>query len=194
MRRLTATGVALLMLVVPATAAAKPDSTDRTNAAQECRAERGNTDATREAFKAKYGTNANKRNAFGKCVSQRARDEEQEGEDAHANAAKECKAEAKELGAAAFAEKYATNKNKRNAYGKCVSAKAKQHEQAADAEDREQIAARKSAAKQCAAERREIGVEAFAEKYGTNRNKRNAFGKCVSKTAKAEQQPAPTDS
>ena len=36
------------------------------NAAQECRAERA---LDEDAFSAKYGTNANKRNAFGKCVS-----------------------------------------------------------------------------------------------------------------------------
>jgi hypothetical protein len=186
MKRVIATGAALALLAVPTGAVAKPDQTDRTNAAQECRAERGSTPATREAFKAKYGTNKNKRNAFGKCVSQRAKDEEQEGEAAHKNASKECKAEAEELGAAAFVAKYGSGKKGRNAHGKCVSAKAKQHEQEADAEDQEQIAERKSAAKTCAAERTEIGREAFAEKYGTNKNKRNAFGKCVSKTAKAQ--------
>ena len=28
-----------------------------------------------------------------------------------------------------------------------------------------------------------MGRTAFADKYGTNRNKRNAFGKCVSRKA-----------
>lgn len=46
-------------------------------------------------------------------------------------------------------------------------------------------AAVKSASRECRAEREEIGAEAFAEKYGSNKNKRNAFGKCVSRTAKA---------
>jgi len=185
MKRVIAIGSAVALLAVPAGAAAKPDQTDRSNAAKECRAERGTTDATREAFAVKYGTNKNKRNAFGKCVSRRALDEEQEGETAHKNASKECKAEAEELGAAAFVAKYGTGKKGRNAHGKCVSSKAKQHEAEADAEDKQEIAERKSAAKTCAAERTEIGREAFAEKYGTNKNKRNAFGKCVSKTAKA---------
>jgi hypothetical protein len=40
--------------------------------------------------------------------------------------------------------------------------------------------ARTNAAKECRAERDEIGAEAFVEKYGKNRNGRNAFGKCVS--------------
>jgi hypothetical protein len=50
-----------------------------------------------------------------------------------------------------------------------------------------------NAAKTCKAERASIGVDAFAAKYGTNKNKMNAFGKCVSKLAGAktgEQQSA----
>jgi hypothetical protein len=35
-------------------------------------------------------------------------------------------------------------------------------------------------AKQCRAERAAIGNDAFAHKYGTNHNHKNAFGKCVS--------------
>lgn len=194
MKRSIAAAASLMLLALPAGAVAKPDQTDRSNAAQECRAERGDSAATREAFRVKYGTNHNGRNAFGKCVSARARDEEQEGAAAQANASKQCKAEAEQLGEAAFAAKYGSGKKGRNAHGKCVSGKAKQLEAAADARDREQIAQRKSAAKTCAAERKEIGETAFADKYGTNRNKRNAFGKCVSKTVKAEQEPAPTDS
>ena len=41
-----------------------------------------------------------------------------------------------------------------------------------------------SAAKQCKAERERIGVQAFKTKYGTNKNKANAFGKCVSGNSK----------
>jgi hypothetical protein len=187
MKKLIAVGSALAMLALPAAATGKPDSTDRSNAAKECRTERGSTDATREAFAVKYGTNKNRKNAFGKCVSKRALDEEKEGTTAHKNASQECKAEAEELGAEAFAAKYGTGKNGSNAHGKCVSQKAKQHEAEADADDQDQIADRKSAAKTCATERKELGRDAFAEKYGTNKNKRNAFGKCVSKTAKALQ-------
>ena len=42
----------------------------------------------------------------------------------------------------------------------------------------------KNAAKTCKAERETLGVQAFKEKYGTNANKANSFGKCVSKLAK----------
>ncbi len=170
------------LLIAPG-ATAKPDKTDRTNAAKECRAERGSTDATREAFRAKYGTNKGGKNAFGKCVSSTSKEEEAERETAAKNASQECKAE-RDAGADAFAEKYGTGKNAKNAFGKCVSSKAKQDKAEADQEDAEEAMERKSAAKECAAER-EAGEDAFAAKYGTNANKRNAFGKCVSKKASA---------
>jgi len=47
-----------------------------------------------------------------------------------------------------------------------------------------------NAAKQCKAERASIGAAAFAQKYGTNKNKRNAFGKCVSGKNKPDAVPA----
>jgi hypothetical protein len=47
-------------------------------AATDCRDERA---ADEEAFADKYGTNANKRNAFGKCVSQSVRQHQTEGDD-----------------------------------------------------------------------------------------------------------------
>ena len=43
----------------------------------------------------------------------------------------------------------------------------------------------KNAAKYCKAVRESKGVEAFQTQYGTNKNK-NAYGKCVSATAKAK--------
>ena len=45
----------------------------------------------------------------------------------------------------------------------------------------------KNAAKTCKAER-DADAAAFAEKYGTNENNKNAFGKCVSAAAKADEQ------
>jgi hypothetical protein len=43
----------------------------------------------------------------------------------------------------------------------------------------------KNAAKYCKAVRESKGVEGFQTAYGTNKNKKNAFGRCVSQTAKA---------
>jgi len=71
MLKRTALAIGLLAaFAAPATAAAQPPSkADKRQAAKECKAERGTTDATRAAFREKYGTNRNKKNAFGKCVS-----------------------------------------------------------------------------------------------------------------------------
>lgn len=44
----------------------------------------------------------------------------------------------------------------------------------------------KNAAKYCKAARESKGVDAFQTQYGTNKNKKNAYGKCVSSTAKAK--------
>ena len=131
----------------------------------------------------RYGTNANGRNAFGKCVSRRARAEAAQRVAAGQNASKACKAERTQLGEAAFAAKYGSGKKGRNAHGKCVSQKASERKAADDRADAKAIAKRKSAAKTCATER-SADPAAFKAKYGTNRNKANAFGKCVSAAAR----------
>jgi hypothetical protein len=179
------------LLVLPAGAVAKPEGTDKPNTAEkraaikQCKAERGKTKATRKAFKAKY-------HSFSRCVRQNAAEEHAENKAALKNAAKECKAERADPDFAAthdgksFQEFYGTNKNGKNAYGKCVSQKAKAHKEAADEADKQEVQAFKNAAKQCKAEQADPGFAAahggksFEEFYGTNKNKRNAFGKCVS--------------
>jgi hypothetical protein len=186
-KQILVAGVAAALLV-PAGAAAKPNRADKQNAAQQCRAERGTTPSSREAFAEKYGTNENNSNAFGKCVSQKTREEHGERHAAARSASRECRAERSELGREAFAQKYGTNRNKRNAFGKCVSAQARAAKREMDREDREDRAGQRNAAKQCAEERGTTSEsrEAFAQKYGTNPNKRNAFGKCVSQKAAAQ--------
>jgi hypothetical protein len=100
------------------------------------------------------------------------------------NASKACKAERAELGAEAFANKYGSNKNRKNAFGKCVSRTAKP---AVNEETQERI----NAARACKAEQSDPNFAAshenktFDEFYGTNPNGRNAFGKCVSSKASA---------
>lgn len=106
------------------------------------------------------------------------------------SASAECRAERERLGAEAFAEKYGSNKNKRNAFGKCVSRKAAPEL----SEDTQAVV---NAAKACKAEQADPsfpashGGKSFDDYYGTNPNKRNAFGKCVSGKAHATP-PAPT--
>ena len=108
------------------------------------------------------------------------------------NASQACKAERAELGAEGFANKYGSNKNKKNAFGKCVSRGAKP---AVNEETTKRI----NAARACKAEQQDPNFAAthdgktFNEHYGTNPNDKNAFGKCVSsKTETPEPAPAPT--
>jgi hypothetical protein len=173
MKKILAAGVLAAVLVVPTGAVAKPDKSEKEAATAECKAERGKTSATREAFRAKY-------KGFSDCVRRTAQEEEAENETAHDNAAQECKAE-RSADPDAFKETYGTNKNGKNAFGKCVSGKAKENKAEMDAEDAQDAQEFKNAAKACAAEREEMGTEAFAEEYGTNENGKNAFGKCVSR-------------
>lgn len=182
MKRLLIIVGTFAVLAAPATAAAaKPTKADKREAQKECRAERGTSDATREAFKAKY------RN-FGECVSQNAREAKAERKQAKTNAARECRDERGDTAESreAFSAKYGTNANKSNAFGKCVSQKAKAKQAEQDAEDAEDAAEAKDAAEECDGERGETQQtrKAFEDKYGSNGNKHNAFGKCVSqKTA-----------
>jgi hypothetical protein len=121
-------------------------------------------------FNSTYGTNADKSNAFGKCVSKNAKN----AQSAVANAAKACTAE-QTADAAAFAVKYGKNEHDKNAFGKCVSMKAKA---AADA----RAAAAPSAAKSCKAAAK-ADATAYATKYGTGKD---ALGKCVAATSKSK--------
>ena len=91
----------------------------------------------------------------------------------------------------AFNEKYGTNANKKNAFGKCVSAEGQGQGEGADAEDQQEATEFKNAAKECddRARRHRRDAPAFTAKYGTNANKKNAFGKCVSQKAHDEETP-----
>jgi hypothetical protein len=186
MKTLSTAIVLVALLVVPAGAAAKPDAADKRAAIAQCKSERGKTKATRKAFKAKY-------HSFSRCVRQNTTEEAAETRAALRNAAKECKAERSDTSFPAshdgksFQEFYGTNKNGKNAYGKCVSQHAKQNRQEHEAEQDQEDQNELNAARQCRAERKE-DPDAFRDKYGTNRNKRNAFGKCVSKKAHEEEQ------
>lgn len=170
---------ALAALVVPAASFAEgPSGPDRENAARACKALRASMGE--ELFKTTYGTvQSNRRNAMGRCVAQMARSEHQ----SRVSARSACAAEQSDPDFAAshdgksFAEFYGTPPRGANAFGRCVSSKAK----AARAEARENTV---NAARQCRAERN-LDPAAFRAKYGRNANDRNAFGKCVSQLAKA---------
>jgi hypothetical protein len=135
-----------------------------------------------DAFRQLYGSPAGAKNAFGKCVSKFAREEETQREEAHSNAAKTCKAERAE-DEAAFNTKYGKNESDKNAYGKCVSQLAKENKDEADDADAEQDEETVNSAKTCRAEQK-LDADAFREKYGKGPRKRNAFGRCVSQTSR----------
>jgi hypothetical protein len=104
-------------MLVPAALAADPTPADYKNAAKYCKAVRDSKGV--EAFQTAYGKNGNKKNAYGKCVSQTAKAKAEKREDAaEAAAASAANAECKKqqaADAAKFAQDY---KN----FGQCVKA------------------------------------------------------------------------
>ena len=191
MKKLITGGALAIALAMPAGAVAEaeqPSPSDFKNASKYCKALKKSAGA--ENFRAMFG---GKKNAHGKCVSQTAKknaaEDEKQEQEAKQNASQQCREERK-ADPAAFGEKYGTNKNKKNAFGKCVSQKAGENKAKADKQDKAEAKTKVNAAKKCKAARK-ADADAFAEKYG---KKRNAFGKCVSQTARGggetEQEPA----
>jgi hypothetical protein len=153
-----------LALPALAVAGSPPSPASQAAAVKQCTTERN---ANPAAFKLLYGTLPTRSNAFGKCVSKLAQQNEQE----HSNAAAQCRTE-RSSDPTAFATTYGTGSKHRNAFGNCVSKKAKAAAAA-------RVEATVNAAKSCWTERN-AGLAAFKTRYGTNADKSNAFGKCVS--------------
>ena len=168
--------VAALLAPVAATAADPPGQA-QTNAARACKALRTSMGAA--AFNRAFGANASDRNAYGKCVARLAKLEQQNIDSANST----CQAEqadatfAASHGGKTFAQFYGTNENGNNAFGMCVSQKAK-----AKTETLEQQTV--SAAKACKAEMK-ADPAVFRRKYGKSRTLANAYGKCVSAKVRA---------
>ena len=175
MRKILIAG-ALAACAVPSAALAG-ETPNPKSPANQCRAERTAMGDTN--FKNAYGTNANKSNAFGKCV---AKHTASQGKN-KANAARACRAERSDPNFAAthggktFDQFYGNSKG-RAAFGRCVKSKADQATAA-------QQQARVNASRTCRAEQK-TDPAAFKQKYGTNANKSNAFGKCVSAEARKQ--------
>ena len=165
--------------ILPVAALADPASaSDKANGARACQALRAPTGLGEATFKATYGTNADKSNAMGKCVSAWTQTVHQ---NRHA-AETACKAEQADAAFATaaghdgktFAQFYGGGKSAVSALNRCIQSK----QAAATAADKQDVV---KAAKTCKAERKSLGDVAFKTKYGTS----NAFGKCVSKLASA---------
>ena len=139
-----------------------------------------------KAFKGLYGDPPKGKHAMRNCQRQHGKS----ADNAVDNAAQQCRSERSDPNFAAghggmtFDQVYGTNHNDRNSFGKCVSGKV-------NAAVQQQEQNLENAAQQCRAERSDPNFAAghegdsFTEFYGTNKNKKNAFGKCVSKKAKA---------
>src|SRR3954454_16793001 len=176
MKKITTVAALAAALAVPVAAIAdEPTTTDKQNAAKECKAllkAQGTSNFT-HAWGAK-----GKGKAYGKCVSSTAKKEAQQRQDAQSSAAKQCKAEKAMSdadfkaahGGKTFAETYGA-KNASSAYGKCVSTKAKQNKAEADQKDQDKVTASKS----CRGEQTKDAA-AFKTTYKN-------FGTCVSKKA-----------
>lgn len=180
-----------------------PTSTETSNATKYCKGLRtssGSPEAFAEAVKVVVGAKkVTVKNAYGKCVSNQARNNAKDDKQAHSNAAKDCKAEeaqsdsdfAASHSGNTFSQQYGT-KNGKNAYGRCVSQKAKENKAEAAQKNKDEV----NAAKQCKAEKAQSDADfgashsgrTFAQQYGSNQNGRNAFGRCVSSKAKAQSQ------
>jgi hypothetical protein len=150
----------LLALAIPAAAIAANTPAQNAAAQAACRAQRAALGT--DVFNLTYvgTTNANRANAFGKCISTAVKNAQEH----NTAAVRTCKA-AQAADRGAFKAKYDT-------FGKCVSTTAKA---ANEATQTATIAAAKSCKSELAA-----GSAAFMAKYGTTDSKSNAFGKCVS--------------
>jgi hypothetical protein len=130
-----------------------------------------------------YGTGPKGKNAFGNCVSAKAKASSQAEQQGRPNPARTCRASRTQMGTGAFALLYGKNENDRNAFGKCVS-------KAAHAQTQNEL----SAAATCRTEQADANFatnhssKTFAQFYGTNADLSNAFGKCVSTKASANGQ------
>ncbi|HEX4718630.1 MAG TPA: hypothetical protein VH300_08880 [Thermoleophilaceae bacterium] len=176
MKRITGIVLLAAALALPVAAMGdQPSTTDKQNAAKECKAllKAEGTSNFKHAWGAK-----GKGRAYGKCVSSKSKEEATERQDAQTNAAKQCKSEKAMSdadfqaahGGKTFADFYGA-KNAHSAYGKCVSTNAKRNKAEADQKDQNTI----SAAKSCRGDQTKDSA-AFKTTYKN-------FGACVSKQA-----------
>lgn len=126
-----------------------------------------------------YGSGAKHKNAFGNCVSLKARSSSAVGQ-AGMNPARACVALRARMTTNLFRQSFGTNANHGNAFGKCVSVVA-----------RAQSTDLVTAAEACLAEASDAsfaathGGKSFQQFYGTNADLSNAFGNCVLKRLQA---------
>ena len=127
-----------------------------------------------------YGSGKSDRNAYDRCVSTVAKANSHAEQQGRLNPARTCRTLRTQLKTSLFDKTYGKNANDRNAFGKCVSATAKTQAQ-------NEV----TASATCRASQSDTSFasthngQTFEQTYGTNADLSNAFGMCVSSTAKA---------
>ena len=181
MKRLLISLGLIAALALPATAAAAPTKADKREGRQECRQLQRVVD-TRANFVqvVKLEARANRRNAFGRCVTVRSRDAASERRTAF-KAAKEACASLRR-GPQTAPGRRGRPENP-GAYGRCVSAAARAVGAKLDAEQRE---ATLNPARTCRG-KQQADADAFELEFPG----KNGFGKCVSKEAQAQDDETP---
>jgi hypothetical protein len=133
-----------------------------------------------KTFAQYYGAGKKEHDAFARCLSTVAKANRLAEQQGRMNPARTCRALRTQLTASVFNQTYGKNAHDRNAFGKCVSATA-----------RAQAHNEVTASSTCKADQSDPsfaathGGKTFEQTYGTNADRSNAFGMCVSNTAKA---------
>jgi hypothetical protein len=187
MKRFGLTFALVAVLALPAAAAAQRPDGER-DSTEHCKAARG--EPAGSASRRTFGEDRGERGERGECRSERRKPKrlrKRLKEEVFTDAVKECRAEFV-ADPTAFEEKYGSKTaevsredgegRRSHPFRTCVKLKFKE----AIAALRESF---ENAAKECKAERAEDRA-AFRVKYGTNRNRRNALGKCVSRHVKED--------
>jgi hypothetical protein len=154
----------------------------RQEALRQCKAEQDDptfaVSHSGKTFAQYYGGGA--KNALRNCVAAKSETATAHQSQQTVNAAQSCRAQRTAMGPRDFGLLYGTGKKRANAFGRCVS----RLERASQADD-------DNAAQECRAEQADPtfpishGGKTFAEYYGRNADKSDAFGNCVSTKAQA---------
>lgn len=162
---------------------ARLEQANLTAATALCRAEQADPNFASshggKTFAQFYGKGAKQKNAFGNCVSLKARNSSAAAQSG-LNPARACTALRARMTRAVFKQSFGTNANHSNAFGKCVSIVAR-------AQTTDVVAA----AQACLAEATDATFasthnnQSFQQFYGTNQDLSNAFGNCVLKKLQA---------
>ena len=127
-----------------------------------------------------YGSGKNGKNAFSRCVSIVVKANSKAEQQGRLNPARTCRTLRTQLTGPLFNRTYGKNTNDHNAFGKCVAATA-----------RPQAHNEVTASATCRSEQSDTGFasthngQTFDQAFGTNADLSNAFGMCVSSTARA---------